>query len=254
MAEKSIQAQKFSYQLIALDNRKGRFLSASQALNYGALKADREFLMFCHQDVSFSSEDWLERAYEYLKSLSNLGIAGVAGARMGDRANQRHIISNMTDDVPPQRKDHFVLDKPEEVQTVDECLFFIPKTVFQKHQFDEAACPGWHMYAVDYSLEINKMGLDVCVLPLELYHLSGGRKVRNIFLERFSDSYYFSLKKVTRKHKKNFKRIYTTCGVWDLRKPIFLQKYPFNQIFKSLINLVKQKILMIKKRTLDFFH
>jgi len=248
MAEKSVRIQKSPYQLIALDNRKGRFSSASQALNYGALQADREFLMFCHQDVSFFSNNWLERAYKYLKSLPNLGIAGVAGARKGDKAKERHLISNITDDLPPQRKDHFVLNKPEKVQTVDECLFFIPKDVFRKHQFDESTFQDWHMYAVDYSLEMRKMGLDVYVLPLKLYHLSGGEKKRNLFLERYSDSYYFSLKKLTKKYRRNFKRIYTTCGAWNSREPMFLQKYPVKQICKSITNLIKQKILTIKKR------
>ena len=57
---KSLKAQTVDYELILIDNRKKRFRSAAQALNYGGKRARGQYIMFIHQDMILKSEKVLQ--------------------------------------------------------------------------------------------------------------------------------------------------------------------------------------------------
>jgi hypothetical protein len=209
---KSLSSQTAKYELIRIDNTKCEFKSAASALNHGAGQAASKYLMFVHQDIDLSLNTWLADAEKILDSLPNLGIAGVAG-RVTEKFGT---ITNITDGTPPKSAGDFRIDSPTQTQTVDECLTIIPKDVFNKLRFDEATCDNWHLYATDYCLSIKKLGLDVFVIPLSLYHASSGAS--------FSNKYYDSLRKVLQKHGKDCRIICAPYGRWSPFYPLLLQK------------------------------
>jgi GT2 family glycosyltransferase len=206
----SLSRQSAEYEFINVENLDGKYRSAAKALNSGAEKAKGKYLMFVHQDVVLKSDDFLEKAEKFMDSIPNIGIGGVAG-RMDERGN----LTNMTQGFPPKHAGHLRIDKPERVQTVDECLFIIPKTVFDRLKLDEEVCNDWHLYSVDYSLSAAKLGFEAYVLPLDLHHVSGGASM--------SKMYYRTLSKVARKHRDKFPWIHTTVGAWRSRIQISLQ-------------------------------
>ena len=210
---KGLKKQARAYDLICLDNSQGQFASAAQALNHGArlTNAASAYILFAHQDICFASDAWLGDAEKMLDTLQDLGIAGVVGCRRGDRSR----FSNITHGIPP-RDVGISIQQPLAAMTVDECCLFIPRRVFEKHQFDEAVCGGWHFYAVEYCLRIQEAGLGVYILPLPLHHSSLGTQ----------DSTYFrALEPVLYRHRQAYRKIYTTCGCWDTRMPVRLQRF-----------------------------
>lgn len=212
---KSLKTQSTAHEFIAIDNTQGAFQSAASALNHGAIKATGKYLMFVHQDIELSSNDWLSEAEKTLDTLPNLGVAGVAGritAKFGT-------ISNITHGTPPKPAGDFRIDSPSKVQTVDECLFIVPKSVFGKLGFDESACDDWHLYAADYCLSAGKLGLDVMVIPAAVYHASAGAS--------FSGQYYRTLKKLLAKHGADYKMICGPYGRWQPGIPLALQRAAF---------------------------
>ena len=217
---KSLKKQNTNYELILLDNIEDKYSSAANALNYGAENAKGDFLMFVHQDIDLLSDKWLENVEKILYSLKNLGVAGVAG--FPENMGKPVIVSNIKDGYPPEDVGIHI-DKPVEVQTVDECLFIVPRSVFKNIQFDETTCPNWHLYAVDYCLNIKKEGLSVYTLPCEIYHASRSYS--------FSGDYYTTLRHVIKKYGSSYNKIYTTCGVWSTNS------------FRLLINIYEDKIL-----------
>lgn len=209
---KSLSGQTAKYELIAIDNTTGQFKSAASALNHGAAKAASKYLMFVHQDIDLASNTWLADAEKTLDSLTNLGVAGVAGRVAGKFGT----ITNIQDGSPPKLAGDFQIDSPAKVQTVDECLAIIPKAVFEKLRFDEAACDDWHLYVTDYCLSARKLGLDVLVIPTTLYHASSGAS--------FSGKYYETLRKVLQKYGKDYKIICAPYGRWSPGYPLLLQR------------------------------
>jgi len=208
----SLKNQTMNYELILIDNTQSQFKSAAKALNYGGRKAKGDYLIFVHQDVMLSSDSWLERAQKIVDKLPNLGIAGIAGKS----ESKSGVISNIKHSVPPKLAGKIQIKNSTNVQTLDECLVIIPSSKFNILQFDEKVCDDWHLYVVDYCLSIKKLGFDVYVIPIFLYHRSPGYS--------FSEKYYVTLTKVLKKHKKHYKLIYTTMGDWSTMFPLNIQR------------------------------
>jgi hypothetical protein len=237
----SVARQAGDVELVALDNRGGRYASAAAALNEGARRARGDLLFFAHQDVSFEGDAWLADAARQLEQLRGWGVAGVAGARPGTSgaASDRVILSNIKDSVPPQRAGHVPLSEPMRVETVDECAFFVPSSVLARFGFDERVCDGWHLYAVDFSLTVRAAGLDAFAIPLPLYHRSGGRTVRVAGFSTYENAYFRVLRRVLRKHRARYARVPTTCGTWSTRRSVLLQRFPPRQVRHALAAWVR---------------
>lgn len=217
---KSLNLQSSVHETIFVDNTNGKFKSAAEALNYGGQKAKNEYIMFVHQDMDLVSPNWLKDAEELIKSLENLGIAGVAGKAK----NRWWAITNIEDGIPPRRISPYQINSPVKVQTLDECLLIIPKKVFQIIKFDDEVCDDWHLYGVDYCLNVKKAGYDAYVLPLFAYHRSKAYSL--------SKKYYETLNKILKKHKSE-KYIRTTVDDWITFYPLTIQRrFPY---FKGLI-------------------
>lgn len=208
---KSLNNQSGDYDLILVNNTTGRFKSAAEALNYGARKASGTFIVFVHQDVSFDSE-FLFELEETIQGINNLGIAGLAGVSESTPG----VISNIKQGESSETVGKNRIETATKVQTLDECLMVIPKSVFEILEFDEETCDDWHLYGVDYSLSIKSHGYDSYVLPLSIHHRSPGYSM--------SEGYDVTLKKMLKKHKNNYKMIYTTLGNYHTSLPLSLQK------------------------------
>ncbi len=203
---KSLNIQSREYELILIDNVKIKFKSASEALNYGGNNAKGEYLLFVHQDVELKSDRWLEDTEKIMDTLENCGIAGVAGVP----ENEFQLKSNMQNGIPPVSPGEEI-KIPTIVQTLDECLLIIPKSVFIKYKFDENLV-GWHLYGVDYCLNIKERGFNVYAIPTFVYHRS--------YMTNYPKEYYQLLKIIFDKYRDQYKKIYTSCGIWNTSYPI----------------------------------
>lgn len=159
---KGLKTQNVEYELIALDNREDRFKSAAEALNYGGERASGEYIMFAHQDMWLGCDTWLQDAERLLKTIPNLGVAGVAGASAnGSNWDERcrHSLSILDDTWTIAG-----VETIEEVQTLDECLLLVPRAVFSALKFDAEVFDGWDCYAADYCLAVKTLGRSAYVI------------------------------------------------------------------------------------------
>lgn len=222
---RSLSKQTIPYEWIGLDDTEGTFSSAAAALNLGASQANGEYLMFVHQDVDLLSNSWLHDAVTILRSIPDLGIAGVAGVTTTGRTPAERGRNNITHGDPPGNVAGKRIEQPEKVQTLDGCLVIIPAAMFASQPFDEHTCSGWYLYAADYCLGMPNR---VYVLPLSIHHVSKGPMtawgVRRLLLGPRPLVYYQSLRKILRKHRRRYRHIYTTCGDWNTSTPLVMQR------------------------------
>src|SRR3989338_1140433 len=226
---KSLNKQNIVYELIAIDNSCNSFKSASSALNYAGTKASGNYIMFVHQDVMLLSDSWLQEAEKMLKEIGNFLV------------NQRNRIFHGNNWRPWGR----VIKRPEIVQTLDECLTIIPKSIFNVFKFDEQICNGWHLYVVDYCLKVKLIGLNSYVIPMLVHHRSTGTSPKTFLgiisnLGHYQPEYYNVLEKLLMKYRCDFNIIYTTCGIWKTRRSLRMQRiiviikdmlmFPFHKI------------------------
>ena len=192
---RSLASQTARHEIITVDNRSSRFENAATALNWGARRAQGEWIIFAHQDVVFLSDDWLSRAENLLNQHASSGWYGVAGL------SSSGLLQGIL-------RDRAILwgapfEEPAEVQTLDECLL-IHRRETEEHQYFDENVPGWHAYGVDACCAAIRAGASNYVLPLPLWHDSRSTNLRGL---KESHAY------VWRKHGPALKRIYTTCGV-----------------------------------------
>ena len=207
----SLESQSEDYELILVDNRKNKFKSASSALNYGASNASGDYYVFAHQDIFFSDSDWIKNTISQIKELNNVGIVGVAG-----KTTDSLVRSNIKQGIPSVDVSPYKLEKAEKASTLDECLFIIPKKVFENYKLNETACPDWHLYAVEYVYNIKNAGFEAYLIPTSLEHRSKGASM--------SESYYTTLPNLQKKYLN--KGLLRTCmGDWFTFIPIQLQRY-----------------------------
>jgi hypothetical protein len=221
-----LSRQNIDYDLILIDNKRSSYKSAAEAYNEGGAKAKGEYLMFVHQDVLLPCRNWLKEVENSLSTISNLGVAGVAGMLQPTFINdfeisakyymlkRLNLIKLWYYQYGRGNIFHGLKKKPwfgkftSEVlptKTLDEVLLIIPARVFANSKFDETTCNNWHLYGVDYSLTASKEARNVYVLPHSIVHLSIGNLNR---------AYFKTLARLIRKHRTE-KLINTTIAPWS---------------------------------------
>ncbi len=208
---KSLSKQDIEYELILVDNRNNEFSSAASALNYGARKAHGDYIIFAHQDINFTSNNWLKNTENEISNLSNVGIIGVAG-----KINDSLVYSNIKQGLNPVDVSPYKLEQVQAASTLDECILIVPKDVFEDNPFDEYNCDNWHLYGVDYVLSIKKKGFDAYLIPTMLEHRSKGASM--------SEGYYITLSKLQKKHF-SCVLIRTCMGDWFTFIPVRIQRW-----------------------------
>ena len=219
----SLERQKNrDFELILVDTVAHPYASAAEALNDGASKASGAYLVFLHQDVYFDDPDFIDRMLGFFAQ-SDFRIAGVAGSTAG-RYNWR--AATCTNIVHGANRRHVGKRLPEDrvshAETLDECLFVIPREVFARRQLANFA-PTWHLYAVEYCLWANTQASNgVAVLPLELWHRSAAAS--------FNANYYDAARILIRNYRQHTRMIHTTMGAWPTNPLMFHIKKAFRQV------------------------
>ncbi len=240
---KSLKRQTADFDLIALDNRSGRFGSAAEALNHGGLKAKGDYIMFVHQDVWLASESWLADAEKLLGDMPDMGVAGIAGMSGHGRNWEERVKFSIGVFDEAAWEGLGVVDKPEEVQTLDECLLIVTKGVFERLRFDETTFDGWDCYGADFCLSVTKLGLKAYVLPLPASHccLRASHQIWEFAgLLKYQNMLYS-------KHRDEHKRIYTWMGdvSWSRLKlrALMCRVGPiYERLFPHMFGLMKREL------------
>ena len=206
----SLRRQTLRWELRVVDARAEGLPSCAAALNRGAAETRAPWLLFVHQDLAFDEPAFLERAIGVLTTLPDLGAAGPIGATVKPIAGRQRVVGALRMGTPPKPAGGMPIDRPTQVQTLDELMIFAPRAAFERVRFDEAACPDWHLYGVDYCLSCARVGLRAYAVPLDVHHLSGGT---------LNAGYYATLRRVAAKHRGHVSTISTTSEAWPIRLP-----------------------------------
>lgn len=215
------------YEIILINAQKHGFQSASETLNYGCSKAKGDFLIVCHQDIVFQRQDILAQISHFCQEY-DFGAAGVAGLT---RIKGNQVVASKITEGPNRALagNFHNFTTPLESMSLDECLFIIPKDVYQQHRFNDLG-KTWHLYASDLACACLRDHLKVMTFPIDgIYHASNGKS--------FNMNYFEALINLAKLYKKDFKTIYTIYGKWStnslvLRMKIFYRKLRYKILEK----------------------
>lgn len=188
-------------ELVAVDNRGGRFTNAAAALNHGAALARHAVVAFAHQDVYLHSVPVLEEAAAGLLARPHIGLVGAvgvdeAGAVAGVVRDRIVMIG------APSRWDR-------DVASVDEVIFLLRREDVLASPLLEDGRLGWHAYAVEYCARLHSQGRQVATADLLVTHNS-----LTVNLDGLTDAHA----RVAELHP-GVLPLATTCGVVRSREP-----------------------------------
>lgn len=163
----SVEAQAESApgtELLAIDNREGRFSTAGAALNHGARSARNDVVVFVHQDVVLHSLPALEQVAAELLSSPDIGILGAVGI---DR--DRRIIGRIRDRIVQIGEP---APTPRDVDTLDEVLLMTTTEQVRRDPLSEDPLLAWHAYGVEYAVRMRRDGRRAVARDIPLTHNS----------------------------------------------------------------------------------
>ena len=228
---RALNRQNTRHELLIIDNRSNIYKNAAQAYNLAASKANGDYLVFIHQDVFFHKNQWLKEIENYMSTIPDAGLAGIAGMKKPAYVNQLEMWlryfsivkihngqtwfstygrGNLLTGKDQHQWPGRLVSEPVPVQTVDELMLVLPAKIFDTFKFDEKTCDSWHLYGVDLSLTLSKKRLKTYVLPPQAVHASEG-KIDPLYIE--------TLQKLIQKHK-NETIINTTCGLYPTKREL----------------------------------
>lgn len=158
------------YEIVVIDNSRNEF-DIFRAYNVGISRTNGDVLCFIHDDIRFHSSGWGENVQQILSDKA-IGLLGVFGSHFMPKAplywwSSPYIsqYSINTDNGVQSLQEHldFYRDNIAEVAVVDGVCMFMRADLFPELHFDEERYSGFHAYDMDLSMQVQKMGLKVCV-------------------------------------------------------------------------------------------
>lgn len=216
--------QNISYELKIIDNSRNQYAGAREAFNKTLCELKGEYIMFVHNDFFFSKSDAFQKVIQYCKMLEPFGVLGVAGCGF----EPTKLIQTRIKQGIDKQSVGKLIDRPIPAMSVDECCFIINKSQLKKLPFEDKK--GWHLYAVEYCLQMLDCGLQNYVIPLEGWHYSDGGSL--------NAAYCKDMKGLLERYKNKYNYINTTVRQWRtdfFTRKVFLRYYAFKQNLKAIL-------------------
>lgn len=244
MLLQTLEKQTVEYELIRIDNRKKRFKSAAEALNWGAKQSVGEILIFVHQDICFQDENSLKYIVSVFEKIARMGdIVGIAGAvrdarsELGARCvwGEQFALDDTTGTSNGFKEDF------AEAESIDECMIIMQKSTWENHPFDEKICNCWHFYGVEACMNALVNHHKVYVINGNIKH--GSKK------GKCDSDFYKTRWRLAKKYKEKFPYIVSTCTFCYTNPTWKLYVEWLNYCYANSLRKYRESLkLKIKKR------
>jgi len=171
------------YELIKVDNP--GLMSISQAYNVGIKRSKFDIIIFCHEDVTFITNDWGKNIIDKFRNDSELGLIGLVGSTiksfypsgwfMGefDYVKWNFVQGNYRE--PSFVKSfHNNIKQDEEVVCIDGFFMATLRKIIKDLKFDQDLLNDYHGYDLDISLAIGRNFKIIVTNDIIAEHMSLG--------------------------------------------------------------------------------
>lgn len=174
------------FEIIATDNSKGE-KGICEVYNAAAQQAQYNILCFLHEDIIIKTDGWGQVLINIFKADATIGLVGVAGSsyktlspsNWGGHSFETQYFNfeqcYKREQKPPQ---HFYHNpgkvKLAPVACIDGVFMCTTKNIFAECRFDESLFKGFHIYDIDYSINVGRKYKVAVTYDVFLSHLSEG--------------------------------------------------------------------------------
>lgn len=237
------------YELLIHDNRETHW-GLCKLYNYYATKSQFDILCFLHEDIIFHTYNWGEIIIDFFNNTPQAGVLGFAGTTLKTKTLSNWYTSRSTTRqcmiqlLPDKTKKNQQFNPDKElyspVALLDGLALITTKKIWSKYPFDEDLFRGFHLYDLDFSMQIAQHYTNYVCHTILVEHLSSGS---------FSKEWYNESLKFHKKWDKMLpfyvhpysKKIIQRCEdftSYQLVKGIL--KYSWNQ--RSIPSIIKERL------------
>lgn len=177
----------FSYEIIAIENP--GLMGICEAYNKGAEKSLYSNLLFIHEDVLFTTQNWGEVLIRHLNEL-NCGCVGVAGNAIKTRfpiawwdikeSKYTHIVQSTKSGTLIKKR---LATNNNDAVLLDGVFIGVKKEVWNKIKFNEGLLKNFHGYDIDFSIRVSRYYNNYIINDIHLTHFSEGTPNKKWFEE-----------------------------------------------------------------------
>ncbi|MGQ9804886.1 MAG: glycosyltransferase [Chlorobiales bacterium] len=183
VVENFAQTVGCEHEFIIFDNRVHRY-GLCKVYNLCAQKAKYPYLCFAHEDVVIMTKDWGTKLISHMKSDESIGAIGVAGigfvSERPKPSTPRAAAFFRVKHVDKHTARRADIWRPKgkiglfRVATIDGQFIFTTKKVWQEFPFDEEHFTHFHLYDLDFSMQVNTRYKVMATTELDITHYSFG--------------------------------------------------------------------------------
>lgn len=204
VVENFTQTVGCEHEFIIFDNREPRY-GLCKVYNLCAQKAKYPYLCFAHEDIVIATKGWGTKLIAHIQNDSSIGAIGVAGIGFVSERRKpstpraaaffrvKHI------DKHTGRRANIWRPKGKEglfrVTTIDGQFIFTTKKVWSEFPFDEARFTHFHLYDLDFSMQVNTRYKVMASTELDVTHFSFGtyNDTHRAFYQKFIEKWQHRL-------------------------------------------------------------
>lgn len=139
----------------------------ARVYNHLAAQAIHPILCFLHEDVRFPAEPAFGRELvAFFSGHPGAGVVGFAGSQVKTRASsgwenlaeftRENVVQHGFPDGPRALRVNPEREAYSQVTVLDGLALFLRKETWNFHRFDEATCPGFHVYDLEFTTRVAK--------------------------------------------------------------------------------------------------
>lgn len=171
------------YELHIHDNREDKW-GLCKVYNHYARISKYNILCFFHEDILFHTKNWGCILTDFFNQNPMAGIVGFAGSTVKTKnfsgwgnskiTSRKNIIQHLSNGQVKQFIHNPLNEAYSRVAVLDGLALITQKKVWEKYPFDETFFTGFHLYDLDFSLQIAQEYTNYVCFLIEIEHLSNG--------------------------------------------------------------------------------
>lgn len=235
------------YELLIHDNCQTGW-GLCQLYNEYAARSRYDILCFFHEDIIFHTQDWGKILVSFFCGHPEAGVVGFAGSTIKTqhitgwgsyrRAKRMHMIQHFPDG---RVRELFANPDSEEfspVVLIDGLALITTKKVWSEHPFDEQLFQGFHLYDLDFTMQVAQHYTNYICHTICVEHFSNGSYTKEWFdeSEKFHGKWKDRLPFSVRPYSKQFVR---KCQSFDSYQAVRL-RLTYTVEDMSLLSIIKQ--------------